>query len=226
MINHHYQDEDDRRPVVIFGNLSMASLAKFVLEHDSPYRVEAFTVDANYRESEEYEGLPLVPFEELEKFYKPNEVRILIPMGYHKINSVRRERFESALARGYDFVTYISSHACIWPGAQIGRNVLIYEHVILQPFASVGDNAIVRSGANIPHHCSVGAHAFISGGVVTSGKVDVGEQAFLGVGAVITNNIAPRCFVGAGAVVVDPTEELGVYVGNPARILRKFMNAA
>ena len=46
--NPWYRDEEDRRPVVVFGNLASSALARVVLEHDSPYRVAAFTVDAAY----------------------------------------------------------------------------------------------------------------------------------------------------------------------------------
>ena len=51
----------------------------------------------------------------------------------------------------------------------------------------------------------------------------MGEQAFVGVGAVLRDRIriAPRSFIGAGAVVVNDTEADGAYVGNPARKLVK-----
>lgn len=223
MNNPFYENEDDLRPVIIFGNLASASLARFVLEHDSPYRVKAFTVDTAYCKGNSFEGLPLVPFEQLEMFYKTDEVRLLIPMGHQRINSVRRERFESARARGYNFVSYVSSRASTWPGISIGENVLVYEHAILQPFSSIGDNTIIRSGAHISHHCEVSSHAFIAAEVAMGGKVKIGEQAFLGVGSVVVDSIeiAPCTFVGAGAVVIRPTEKLGVYVGNPARKLEK-----
>ena len=58
--NPWYRDEDDRRPVVVFGNLASSALARFVLEHDSPYRVAAFTVDAAYCHDDSHEGLPLL----------------------------------------------------------------------------------------------------------------------------------------------------------------------
>lgn len=221
--NPYYAHETDDRPVVVFGNMASASLARFVLEHDTPYRIAAFTVDKSYCSTPQYEGLPLIPFEELESSFTPSQARLLIPMGYQRINSVRRERFESACARGYDFVSYVSSRASHWPGQEIGKNVLVYEHAILQPFASIGDNCIIRSGAHISHHCTVEAHSFVAAEVVMGGKTVIGEQSFLGVGAVIVDSIriAPRTFIGAGAVVTRPTEELGVYVGSPARRLPK-----
>lgn len=209
----------DDRPVVIFGNMRSASLAWYCLLHDSPYRIAGFTVDAAYLESSWFEGLPLVPFETLEQHYPPADYRLLIPMGYQRINAVRRARFESAKQRGYTFVSYVSSRASVWPDLRVGENVLIYEHAIIQPFARIGSNCIIRSGAHISHHCEVADHAFVAAEVAMGGEGYVGEQAFVGVGAVLRDRIriAERSFIGAGAVVVQDTQADGVYVGNPAR---------
>lgn len=213
----------DDRPVLVFGNLLSASLAWYCLEHDSPWTVAGFTVDQAYIGGTHYEGLPLLPFETLERTHPPGDYRLLIPMGYHRINGVRRARYEAARARGYDCVSYVSSRASVWPDLQIGDNVLVYEHAIIQPFARIGDNCIIRSGAHISHHCQVQDHAFVAAEVAMGGEGLVGEQAFVGVGAVLRDRIriAPRSFVGAGAVVVQDTEADGVYVGNPARKANK-----
>ncbi len=210
---------DDHRPVIIFGNMLSASLAWYCLLHDSPYQIAGFTVDEAYRTSTQFEGLPLVPFETLETFYPPEDYRLLIPMGYQRINGVRRSRYEQAKQRGYTFISYVSSRASIWPNLDIGENVLIYEHAIIQPFARIGNNCIIRSGAHISHHCQISDHAFVAAEVAMGGEGYVGEQAFLGVGAVLRDRIriAQRSFIGAGAIVVQDTEADGVYVGNPAR---------
>lgn len=152
----------DDRPVVIFGNLRSASLAWYCLLHDSAYRVAGFTVDAAYITSQQFEGLPLVPFEALQVHYPPTDYRLLIPMGYQHINGVRRARYEQARQRGYTLPSYVSSRASVWPDLKIGDNVLIYEHAIIQPFARIGSNCIIRSGAHISHHCEVADHAFIA----------------------------------------------------------------
>jgi sugar O-acyltransferase (sialic acid O-acetyltransferase NeuD family) len=211
----------DSRPVVIFGTLRSASLARYCLTHDSPLRVVAFTVDAAYARGCEHEGLPLVAFEELESRYRPQDCRLLIPMGYQGINGVRRSRYEAAKARGYSFASYVSSRASVWPDLDVGDNVLIYEHAVVQPFCRIGSNCIIRSGANVSHHCEIADHAFVAGESAMGGGVVIGEQAFIGLAAVIRDGIriAPRSFIGAGAVVIADTESDGAYVGNPARRL-------
>lgn len=231
----------DSRPIIIFGTLRSASLARYCLEHDSPRRVAAFTVDEAYLQGDvqgdvqsdgqggaqggtrrdRHEGLPLVAFEALESHYRPEDCQLLIPMGYQGINGVRRARYESARARGYSFASYISSRASIWPDLQVGDNVLIYEHAIAQPFCRIGSNCIIRSSAHVSHHCEVADHAFVAAQVAMGGGVHVGEQAFVGVGAVLRDGlrIAPRSFIGAGAVVLADTEADAAYLGNPARKL-------
>lgn len=211
----------DPRPIVIFGTMRSASLARYCLTHDSPLKVVAFTVDADYLRGREHEGLPLVAFERLESAFAPQDCRLLIPMGYHGVNAVRRARYEAAKARGYSFATYVSSRASVWPDLRPGDNVLIYEHAIVQPFCRVGSNCIVRSGAHLSHHVQVGDHAFIAPSAVVGGAATVGEQAFVGIGAIVRDriSIAPRSFVGAGAVVIRDTEPDRAYVGHPARAL-------
>jgi len=169
--------------------------------------------------SSSHEGLPVVAFEELAKSYPPGEVLLLFPLNYHAINGLRRERYLTAKALGYEFISYVSSRASTWPDLQVGENCLIYEHAIIQPFARIGDNVIIRSGAHISHHCQVADHAFVAAGATFGGNVKVGEQAFVGVGAMLRDGlaIAERSFIGAGAVVVADTEADGVYIGNPAR---------
>jgi acetyltransferase-like isoleucine patch superfamily enzyme len=54
---------------------------------------------------------------------------------------------------------------------------------------------------------------------VVGGGARVGERVFLGLGAVLRDGVvlAPRCLVGAGAVVTANTEPDGIYTGVPAK---------
>lgn len=216
------------RPVVIFGQSSVASLAWYCLTHDSPHTVQAFTVDRAYLpatdpDSATHEGLPLLAFEQLPDLYPPGQVSLLLPLGHRRINGLRRERFEQAQRMGYDLISYVSSRATTWPDLCIGQHCMVYENTVIQPFARIGDNVIIRSSVHISHHCQIGNHSFLAPGVTLSGNVTVGEQVFLGVGSTVRDGIrlADRTFVGAGAVVVADTEPDGVYLGNPARKITK-----
>ncbi|NLV98049.1 MAG: acetyltransferase [Desulfovibrionales bacterium] len=208
-----------KQPVVIFGNQRLAALTSFCLASEGQWKVKAFTVDKQYLTKNSYEGLPVVPFEDLSKIYPPDSVKILISLGYSRINGLRMERFYQAVDMGYQPATYLSDRAVTWPGLNLGKNCIVFAQAIIQPYAKIGDNVIIRNAANIGHHCVIGSHFFIASGVTFGGNVTVGERCFFGLSSVIRDGItvAPRTFIGAGAVVLTDTEEDGVYVGNPAK---------
>jgi sugar O-acyltransferase (sialic acid O-acetyltransferase NeuD family) len=216
------------RPIVIFGGGRVASLLRYLLTHDAGRTVAAYSADPEHVTAREFEGLPLVAFPDLESVYPPADYELVVAVGYHRINSLRRERFEQARARGYHLPSYVSSRAIVFPDLEVGPNCVIYEGAIVQARTRMGENVFVRTGANVGHHSVVANHAFIATGVTTGGTVSIGEQAFIGVGAVLRDEVqvAERSVVGAGAVLIKNTEPDSVYVGNPAKRLDKTAMAA
>jgi sugar O-acyltransferase (sialic acid O-acetyltransferase NeuD family) len=205
--------------VVIFGTGRLSSLSWYALTHDSDCRVEAFTVERDLVGSGWHEGLPVIPFDELAERYPPAQIDLHIPLGYQRINELRRARYLQAQAMGYRFAGYISSRASVSAEARIGANCLIYENAVIEAGAVIGDDVIIRCGARVGARCEVASHAFIAGHAHLGAEVRVGEQAFVGVGAVARDGIAlgARSFSGAGAGLLANTEPDSVYIGNPAR---------
>ena len=214
---------NNTKSVIVFGASTFASMAAFCLTHDSQWTVKAFTVDKKYLTKSMHEGLPVVPFEDLLNDYPPDTAKLLLSIGYTRINGLRMERFQQATESGYELISYISSRASVWPNQCFGKNCLVFGNAIIQPFATIEDNVIILSGAHVSHHCVIGKHSFISAEATFGGNVTVGERCFIGLGAVIRDglSIAERSFIGAGAVVIADTEPGGVYVGNPARRIMK-----
>src|SRR6185436_1582305 len=98
--------------VVIFGVQDFASLAHFYLRHDSPHRVVGFTVHREYLpESREFEGLPVVQFEELESHFPAGQASAFAPMSHGRMNRQRQAIYAALKARGYTLISYVSSRA-------------------------------------------------------------------------------------------------------------------
>src|SRR5262250_3045240 len=95
--------------VVLFGIGQIAEVAHFYLTYDSPYEVKAFTVDREFIRDDRFCGLPLIPFDEVERHFPPSEAAMLIAVGYAGLNSLRREKYEQAKKRGYQLISYVSS---------------------------------------------------------------------------------------------------------------------
>lgn len=222
-------DFDKRTPVVIFGVKDLAQLAKFYLDTDikyaETYRVVAFTVNKEYLPSRsgrsgtsEYLGLPVIPFETVEATYPPDRCKFFAPMTGQKMNTVREAVFNQGLAKGYSFISYISSDATV-KTTNIGKNCFILEDNTIQPFVSIGDNVVIWSGCHIGHHSSVDDHTFFTSHVVLSGHCRVGKRSWFGVNSTIRDGleIAESSLVGMGSVVTKNTEPYGTYVGVPAK---------
>jgi sugar O-acyltransferase (sialic acid O-acetyltransferase NeuD family) len=206
---------------VLYGREELARLAWYCLTHDSKDEVVGFTV----RESELGDagdslcGLPLVPFEALQGRFPPQDYELLVAIGPHEVNAPRAARFAEGLDKGYRFASYIASGARLWPDLEIGPGCMIFEGATVEPFSQIGANAILRSNCHVSHDGTVGDHVFLAPRAVMAGKCRVESHSFLGVNATLRDcvAVAPRCVIGAGAVVAGATEPDGLYVGVPAK---------
>ena len=167
--------------VIIFGESQLASLAHFYLKHDSEYEVTAFTVDEEYATRDIYEGLPLLPFESIEKKLPPDEYHMFLPISFKRMSYLRREKYEAAKKKGYKLISYVSSKATTWPDLDIGDNCFIFEDNTIQPFTKIGNNCVLWSGNHIGHHTIIKDHVFITSQVVISGNCVIEDHAFFGV---------------------------------------------
>jgi sugar O-acyltransferase (sialic acid O-acetyltransferase NeuD family) len=202
--------------IVIFGTGSFGEVARFLFEHDSPYRVVAFTAHQTYVNEPTFAGVPLVPFETIQTSHPPATHKMFVAVGYTRVNAVRAGVYADAKAKGYELVTYVSSKCTRWPDLRIGDNCFIFEDNTLQPFVSIGNDVVLWSGNHIGHHSSIGDHAFLASHIVVSGHVKVGERCFIGVNATLRDSITigDRCVIGAGAIVMKSTRPDQVYIAD------------
>lgn len=208
--------------VLIFGTGSFAEVAYFYLTKDSSYEVAAFTADEEYITEKEKFGLPIVPFEEVEKVYPPDKYKMFVAVAYRELNRIRAQKYEESKEKGYELISYICSKAIVWDNVEVGDNCFIFEANVIQPFVKIGNDVIIWSGNHIGHHTTIGDHCFIASHAVISGHVKVEPYCFLGVNATLREGItiAKECIIGADALIIKNTRERGVYGGHPAKLLR------
>ena len=208
------------KKVVIFGTGDIGQLAHFYFTHDSPYEVVAFTADRDFIEEKELLGLPVIPFEGIEKSYPPDRFNMFVALSYRNINKLRAEKYAEAKNKGYELVSYVCTKSVYWGDTEIGDNCFIFENQTIQPFVKIGNNVIIWSGNHIGHHSVIGDHCFIASHVVISGHVTIEPYCFLGVNSTIRDGItiARECVIGAGALILKDTIEKGVYKGETTEL--------
>ena len=206
--------------IVIFGLQDFASLAHFYLQHDSEHEVVAFSVTQEYLPgNRSFEGLPVVPFEEVERIYPPSDYAFFAPMSHRRMNTVRKSVYDRVKVKGYTLISYVSSRATVFPGTPIGDNCFILEDNTIQPFAEIGNNVVLWSGNHIGHHSIIKDHVLFTSHVVLSGHCVVESFCFLGVNATIKDGVhlAEGTLVAMSASLTTDTETWGVYQGVPAQ---------
>lgn len=125
-------------------------------------------------------------------------------------------------------------------GCKIGNNVFIGPFVEIQKDVVIGDNSKIQSHSFICELVTIGNDCFIGHGVMfindlfakggpaggdknlwketkIGNHVSIGSNATL-LPVTITDNVV----IGAGSVVVKDILKPGVYVGNPARLIREL----
>ncbi|MEN8151344.1 MAG: acyltransferase [Planctomycetota bacterium] len=123
-------------------------------------------------------------------------------------------------------------------GCAIGDGCFVGPFVEIQRGVEIGAGTRVQSHAFICEMVAIGERCFVSHGAMfindrfenggpAGGDRDlwrptvVGDDVSIGTNATILPvRIAAGCVIGAGAVVTRDLIEPGVYVGNPARLLR------
>jgi sugar O-acyltransferase (sialic acid O-acetyltransferase NeuD family) len=209
----------NKQKIVIFGTGDIAQIAKYYFDIDSDYEVAAFTADKAYMIESTFEGKPVIAFEELNEAFPPTAYKMFIAVSYASMNKFREKKYNEAVERGYDLVSYVSSKCSYMSQFPCGKNCFIFEDNTIQPFVHIKDNVTLWSGNHIGHHSTIESHNFISSHVVISGHCHIKSNCFLGVNATLHNNVTieKETLVAAGAIIGKNSVEQGVYL--PAKTI-------
>src|SRR5690554_5199896 len=118
-----------------------------------------------------------------------------------------------------DFLT-VFSHAdtTIQKGVYIGPQCNIGKCKIEED-TLLGSRVHILSGKN--QHAFDDIEKSIQSQPRTFSKVTVGADCWIGNGAIVMANIGDKTVIAAGSVIVNEAEDLGIYAGNPAKLVRK-----
>jgi sugar O-acyltransferase (sialic acid O-acetyltransferase NeuD family) len=206
------------KKLIIFGKGDIADIAQVYFEQDSDYKVACFTIDRDFIEGDKHNGIPLIPFDEINESYPPEEFDMFIALSYAKMNHLREEKYYAAKKKGYTIASYISSKCSYLSQYAPGENSFIFEDNTIQPFVKIGNNITIWSGNHIGHHSIIEDHNFISSHVVISGHCLIESNCFLGVNSTLAHKVTLKkeTLLGAGVVISKDTDERGVYVAQRA----------
>lgn len=214
--------------VVLFGNGRGADVAYRFLTKDTEHEIVGFTVDEKYIKSRELRGLPLVPFEDVQKHYPPEDFRLFILLGYQQMNGLRQTKYEAAKAKGYTLESYVASDIFRVEPIVVGENCFILDNQSISLDVTFGNNVVAWSSNHVGDMSTIGDHAWLASHVTIAASVKVENNVFLGVGATVATNVTlgAGSFVGAQALASNDVAPNTVHVasGEPIDVdARSFM---
>jgi acetyltransferase-like isoleucine patch superfamily enzyme len=118
--------------------------------------------------------------------------------------------------------TFIGPFVEIQRGARIGKRCRIQSHSFICDLVTIGDDCFISHGAMFIND------PFTERGPARGDRskyraTKLGDRVAIGTNATILPvHIVDDVVVGAGAVVTNDLLEPGTYVGNPAKLLRRF----
>ena len=117
--------------------------------------------------------------------------------------------------------TFIGPFVEIQKNVKIGKNSKIQSHTFICELVTIGDNCFIGHGVMFINDLfENGGPA--NGNVLLWKSTEIGNRVSIGSNATILPvNICDNVVIGAGAVVTKNIEIPGVYVGNPAKLIKK-----
>lgn len=188
--------------VVIFGTGQIADVLSEYVERFGSERIVGYTVDRAYQAESHFRGLPVVAWEDLPAVFPPSSVRLLGPISYQGLNSLRRDRHLEAKSWGYQFANFIHPSVHLMADS-VGENVIILENCTIQPRARLGDGVIIWSATHVGHHSVIGDFCFLSSQVGVSSGVSIGAGCVIGGQVGIDNGciIGSDCYIESRAAI-------------------------
>ena len=143
-----------------------------------------------------------------------------VGVGYHTM-SFRHKIFTELRGR-IPFAKIFHSSSLLDSSAKAEEGVVMLANAVVDQRTEIGANCFISIATTISHDSVIGESAYLAPRTTVCGNCRVGNRVFLGAGCVIKDGIqiCDDAIVGAGAVVVKDINVPGVYVGNPAKMIK------
>lgn len=209
--------------IVMFGAGKVADVVYHHIAQAGVHEVVAFTADSQHiPQGATFHGKPVVAFEEIERRYPADRYGMIVAIGYHDLNAVRRAKYEAAKGKGYQLVSYVSPRAGTGDWLRMGDNCIILDNATIEPGVVLGNNVVVWSNVLVGHHTTIEDHSWIAGQAVFGGSARLGESSFVGLGAIVGHEVelGPQTMLGAGALVTKCADPKSVFIAKNTDLFR------
>lgn len=114
-------------------------------------------------------------------------------------------------------LTYVAPNACLGPGT------VVMPHAAISAATTIGKGCLIMVGATILHNNKIGKYCHFAAQCCVGANMNIADGVHIGVNATTRENltIGKNSTLGMGSVLTKDIGENEIWVGNPARFLRK-----
>ena len=140
-------------------------------------------------------------------------------------NFLRKQIFSKVykINKNFKWEKLISKQSFISKNVVIEQGSVVMPGVIINSYSRIGQMCLINTGSIIEHDNYFKNFSSAGPGVTTSGNVIVNELSHLGTGSVVIHDIiiGKNTILGANSVAIKNLDSDSVYVGNPAKKIKK-----
>ena len=209
------------KPIILFGKGKIADVILASIKYIGIQEVAAITIDKEYLNSKSWNGLDIVPFDEVNIFYPPEEFDMFVAIGYHQLNKIREEKYAEAKNKGYKLINIVEPNILNKYQLNLGDNCFIMPNSNIHPKVKIGNNVFIWSGALVGHHSVISDNVWITSAANIASDVLIGSNSFIGLNATITNSISigNDNFIGANTLITKSSEDGQVFLPNASKAI-------
>jgi sugar O-acyltransferase (sialic acid O-acetyltransferase NeuD family) len=135
----------------------------------------------------------------------------------------RIDLFESLHIPDDRLATFIHPMAYVAPNARLGAGTVVMPNAAISSATTIAKGCLIMVGATILHNTKIGNYCHFAAQCCVGANMNIAEGVHIGLNATTRENltIGKNAALGMGSVLTKDMAENEIWVGNPARFLRK-----
>ncbi|HPW65759.1 MAG TPA: acetyltransferase [Salinivirgaceae bacterium] len=215
------------KKIIILGGLGNGSVIANAITHansmgDNEWKFVGYLND-RIPEGDLIESYPVLG--------KTSDVKKFFDEDYYFINTIfridgQKERlsiFEELNIPDSRLATFVHPMAYVAPNVILSPGTVIMPQVSISSGTKFGKSCLVMVGATVGHDNVIGDYCHIAAQACVGAYLKIGNGVHIGLNSTIRENlvIGNYATIGMGAVLTKNVSESEIWVGNPAKFLRK-----
>lgn len=219
-----------KKIIIIGGKGTALNIAEAIIDADirfnAPVEFIGFAFDDESM-GDTISGYPVLckTKEVYSKYGHIDDVAFIFQMHHQLKMEERAELIASYNIPDNKWFTFIHPSAFVSRSVKLGFGTVVYVNCAIHSNTIIGNHCTFCALTTIGHDSIIGNNVFTATHVCIGSSVQIKDCNFLGQNSTITSamKIEANNLIGLGAVIIKNIEESnGIYVGSPARFLKKL----